>query len=76
MTTFKSPITLQIIEGLPFDTVHQENGKLLSNIAKDEVFLTYEELQELQDPLVCEDIQGIACHRVNDGKSMDFIFDE
>lgn len=40
------------------------------------VSITYKQLQEFQDPLVCENIQGIACHWVNDGQPMDFVFDE
>lgn len=40
------------------------------------IWLTYKQLQEFQNPLVSEDVKGIACHRVNDGKSMDFVFDE
>lgn len=37
---------------------------------------THKQLQELEDPLVCEDVKCIPCDRVNDRQTVNFVFDE
>lgn len=38
--------------------------------------LTYEELEELEDPLVREDIKRVAADWVDDGQPVDLVLDE
>lgn len=37
---------------------------------------THKKLEELEDPLVCENIKCIPCDRVNDRQAVNFVFDE
>lgn len=38
--------------------------------------MTHKKLEELEDPLVCENIKCIPCDRVNDRQAVNFVFDE
>lgn len=38
--------------------------------------LTYKELEELEDSLVCEDIKCVAADWVDDGQPVDLVLDE
>lgn len=38
--------------------------------------VTDKELQKLQDPLVCQDVQSVSCQRVNDRKSVDLVLQQ
>lgn len=37
---------------------------------------THKKLEELEDPLVCENIKCIPCDGVNDRQAVNFVFDE
>ncbi len=37
---------------------------------------THKELQKLEDPLVCEDVQSVSCDWIDHWQTMDLIFDE
>lgn len=37
---------------------------------------THKQLEELEDPLVCENIKCISCDGVNDRQAVNFVFDE
>jgi hypothetical protein len=37
---------------------------------------THKQLEELEDPLVCEDVEGITADRVDDGQPVDLILDQ
>lgn len=37
---------------------------------------THKQLEELEDPLVCEDVKCVSCDWINDRQAVDFVFDE
>lgn len=37
---------------------------------------THKQLEELEDPLVCEDVKCVSCDWVNDRQAVNFVFDE
>lgn len=37
---------------------------------------THKQLEELEDPLVCEDVKCISCDWINDRQAVNFVFDE
>lgn len=52
-----------------------DTGPGLSRPPSDQV-QTHKELQELEDPLVGEDVESVAADGVDDGKTMDLILDQ
>lgn len=41
-----------------------------------ETWSTHKELEELEDPLVCENVKCVPRDGVDDGQPVDFVFDE
>lgn len=37
---------------------------------------THKELEELEDPLVCQDVESVSCQRVDDRKSVDLVLEQ
>lgn len=37
---------------------------------------THKQLEELEDPLVCEDVKCVSCDWINDRQAVNFVFDE
>lgn len=49
------------------------NPKIINKVL---ISSAYKQLQELEDPLVCEDVEDVPWDRVDNGQPVDLIFDE
>lgn len=61
-------------ENLPPPTAQRPQALIQTHLMT--MCWTHKQLEELEDPLVCEDVKCVSCDWVNDRQAVNFVFDE